>query len=266
MSRVPLSTPADVQAAVDTLLTESGLHPPLPTPVFRTVVSVRRVRERLGGGNPATLSRAIRLIEAQYRADAHTQRALPALPEEVATKMLRIWSDAVAAAQAALVPVQEEAARSVAAADAVRENAQSLIELLRGEVADLRSTLASTLEKDNLTIGRLNAQLAATERETAASAERENELRARLTAAEKEHAAECVRLAGELARSRDEYEGLKVSLLATTDAERQEAKQQRNLLERHLRRTEKLLEAVTRDRDRLQAELRAGRPDAPLTA
>jgi chromosome segregation ATPase len=262
MSRTPLHSPADVQAAVDALLAENGLRAPVAAALFRRAVSVRRVRERLGGGDHATLARTIRQLEQQYQAAAHTQRALPALPQDVATLMEQTWSAAVAAAQADVLQVQENAARSVAAANAAREDADIRVELLRSELTDL----AATLEARNETIGQLRAQLAASERETAAGAQRENELAARLAAAEQARAAERQRLDTEVARIRDQYEGMRVSVLNTTDAQRQEAAQQRSELERHLRRTEQLLKEVTRDRDRLQAGLHDRQPGSSFAA
>ena len=251
MSRTPTNSPAEIKAAIDALLAESGFRAPLPAAQFRRVVSVRRLRERLGGGDHATLARSLRELEQQYHAVAHRQRALPALPDDVGALMERVWVAAVAAADADVLSVREEAARAVSAANAAREDADVRVDLLRRELVDL----SVTLEARNQTIGQLQAQLAACQQELAVTSHRINDYASRLSAVEEQRAAERQRFDVETARIRDEYEGLRVSLLTSTDAQRQETIQQRAELDRHLRRTEQLLKEVMRDRDRLLAAL-----------
>lgn len=262
MPRTPLHSPAEVQATVDALLAEGGLRPPVAAGVFRRAVSVRRVRERLGGGDHATLARTIRQLEQQYQVAARTQRTLPALPDDVATLMEHAWAAAVAAAEAGFLPMQEEATRSVAAADAARKDAETRVEMLWKELADL----AAKLEAGNQTVGELRAQLAASQREKAASAQRADELASRLAASEEMRAGERQRLDADVVKIRDEYNGLRASLLNSTDEQRQELAKRRNELELRLRRTEQLLEEVTRDRDRLRAELHDRQPGTPSVA
>ena len=260
MSRSPINSAADIKAAVDALLAESGLRAPLPAAQFRRVVSVRRLRQKLGGGDPATLARSLRELEERYHAAVHAQRALPALPENVGALMERVWVAAVAAADADVLSVREEAARSVAAANAALEDADVRVDLLRRELADL----SVTLEARNQTIGQLQVQLAASQQELAVTSHRINEYASRLGAVEEERTAERQQFEVETTRIRNEYEGLRVSLLTSTDAQRQDTIQQRAELDRHLRRTEQLLKEVTRDRDRLLTALNARpAPESP---
>jgi septal ring factor EnvC (AmiA/AmiB activator) len=260
MSRTPINSPAEIKAAVDALLAESGFRAPLPAAQFRRVVSVRRLRQRLGGGDHATLSRSLRELEQQYHAGAHARRTLPALPEDVGALMERVWATAVAAADADVLSVREEAARSVATANAAREDADVRVDLLRRELADL----SATLEARNQTIGQLQAQLSANQGELTVASRRIDDYASRLSAVEEERAAERHRFEVETARLRNEYEGLRVSLLTSTDAQRQEAIQQRAESDRHLKRTEQLLKEVMRDRDRLLAALNASpAPESP---
>lgn len=262
MSRTPINSAAEIKAAADAMLAESGLRAPLPAAQFRRVVSVRRLRERLGGGDHATLARALRELEQHYHAASHAQRELPALPEDVGALMERVWVAAIAAAQADVLPVREEAARSVATANAAREDADMRVNILREELTHL----SATLEARNQTIGQLHAQLAAGQQEVTATTQRFNDCAARLATAEEKRAAERERFEAETTRIRNEYEGLRVSLLTATDAQRQETAQQRADLDRHLRRTEQLLQEVTLDRDRLLAALKPrSTPESPAS-
>ncbi|NUX57667.1 DNA-binding protein [Paraburkholderia youngii] len=262
MSRTPLHSPAQVRAAVDSLLAEGGLRAPLPAAQFRRAISVRRLRDALGGGDHARLARMLRELEQQYAAAAHGPRPLPTLPDHVANLMERTWQAAADAAEASALAVKEEAARAVAAAQAAREDADVRVDLLRRELSDL----STTLEARNRTIGELRAQLAAREREAADSVKRAAALAARLAGLEEVHSAERRRFETEQEKIRNEYEGLRLTLLARTDAQRQETAQQRTELERHLRRTEQLLEEVTRDRDRLKGGLHEGGTGSTATA
>lgn len=250
MSRRPLHSPSEIRAAVDALLSDAGLHPPLSADQFRRAVSVRRLRAWLGGGDHATLGRSLRELEQQYVEGSRRQRPLPSLPDDVASLMERVWAAAVTSSEAGVMSVREEAARSVADAQAARENADVRVSLLRQELDDLRTTLAA----HNQTIGELRALLAASEREATSSRLCADELAAQLKTAGKERAAECEQLQAEAARVREEYEGLRASLLTSTDAQRQELVQRLSEQGRHLRHTEQLLDEVTRDRDRLRNE------------
>lgn len=251
MSRTPIHSAAQIKAAVDALLAQNGLSAPVAAPAFRRAVSVRRVRDALGGGDHARLARMLRDIESDYTAATTGPRSLPALPADVAELVERAWRTAVSAAEADTLPLQEEAARAVAAAQAAREDADVRVDFLRRELADR----AATLDECNQTIGELRTQLLAREREAAESVQRAAALDVSLASAEDALDAERRRFETEREKIRTEYEGLRLALLARTDVERKEYAQHRADLERQARLREQLLQEVTRDRDRLQGEL-----------
>jgi len=58
MPRPAIATPVDVRHAVLALVAEAGVGKSPSAQAFRRAVSVRKVRERLGGGNPATIGQA----------------------------------------------------------------------------------------------------------------------------------------------------------------------------------------------------------------
>lgn len=59
MARPTIATSANVRATVLALLREAGASESLSGQTFRRVVSVRKVRAYLGGGNPSTIGREI---------------------------------------------------------------------------------------------------------------------------------------------------------------------------------------------------------------
>ena len=59
------ATSDQIRATVLAMLTEAGDAAPPTAARFRRVVSVRKLRDRLGGGDPATLSRTLNAIEAE---------------------------------------------------------------------------------------------------------------------------------------------------------------------------------------------------------
>ena len=63
MSRPAVATPAQVRETISSLLREAGIAGMASAPSFRRAVSVRKVRERLGGGNPATIAHEINALE-----------------------------------------------------------------------------------------------------------------------------------------------------------------------------------------------------------
>ncbi|TCG03663.1 hypothetical protein BZM27_46655 [Paraburkholderia steynii] len=94
MSR-PAAVSADqIRATVLAMLAESGdtntpagatgSAEPVTRERFRRAVSVRRLRSRLGAGDPAVLSRALNAIEAELVQAGLTQVALPGLPDAIA--------------------------------------------------------------------------------------------------------------------------------------------------------------------------------------
>jgi len=65
MPRPTVATAAQVREAIASLLKEAGIVGAASAPSYRRAVSVRRVRERLGGGNPATIAHEINALEKE---------------------------------------------------------------------------------------------------------------------------------------------------------------------------------------------------------
>jgi hypothetical protein len=106
MARPAAVTPDQIRTTVLAMLAEAGnAESTTPatsvisaTPVtrerFRRAVSVRRLRARLGAGDPAMLSRALNGIEAELVQAGLAEVALPGLPEPIAEQMRALWAAA----------------------------------------------------------------------------------------------------------------------------------------------------------------------------
>ncbi|EEF26803.1 conserved hypothetical protein [Ricinus communis] len=150
MSR-PAAVSADqIRATVLAMLAEgSEAHPsagaiaPVTRERFRRAVSVRRLRARLGAGDPAVLSRALNAIEAELVQAGLTQVALPGLPEAIAEQMHALWAAAVSVQLDDVVRLKTEARDAMDGAETARHDAALRVELLRVELADLRTQISA---------------------------------------------------------------------------------------------------------------------------
>lgn len=218
MPRPTIATPADVRGAVLSLLAEAGVGQP-SAQSFRRVVSVRKVRERLGGGNPATIGRAINAVEAELVQVGVERIALPELPEDIADLMQQLWRAAVGVQIDAVGRLRNEAQQL---ADGTREHlseAQLRVEVLKQELSELRTALADR-----------DARLAQATTDQAALADQVESLRQRLDAA-RAHEAQLgaevdalhKRQAEAVAAAQERYEGMSRWLLEETAQQRQAA-------------------------------------------
>jgi alkanesulfonate monooxygenase SsuD/methylene tetrahydromethanopterin reductase-like flavin-dependent oxidoreductase (luciferase family) len=71
-------------------------HAPLTTERLRNVVSVRKLRARLGAGDPTTLSRAVNAIETEVVRASLALVVILGLPDTIAEQMQALWHAAVA--------------------------------------------------------------------------------------------------------------------------------------------------------------------------
>ena len=116
------ATPDQIRATVLAMLTEAGDAAPPTAARFRRVVSVRKLRDRLGGGDPATLSRTLNAIEAEVVRSGLADLALPEIPVEIAEAMRALWQAAVAVQLDDVVRLKREAQATADTAEAAGVN------------------------------------------------------------------------------------------------------------------------------------------------
>jgi hypothetical protein len=219
MSRPTIATPAEVRVAVLALLAGAGCGDTPSRQTFRRAVSVRKVRERLGGGNPATIGRAINALEAELVQAGASNIALPDVPAEVADLMGQLWKVAVGVQLDDLARLRSEAQ---AVADGAREQlheAQLRAQILQEELAELR-----------VAVNIRDACVAQAKTDGVAATKRVLDLRAEL---DKVLGREAQALAAQedlqraqikaIAAAREQYEGLSKQLLQETAQQRQTA-------------------------------------------
>jgi chromosome segregation ATPase len=224
MSRPTIATPTEVRTAVLALLASAGSGDAPSRQTFRRAVSVRKVRERLGGGNPATIGRAINALETELVQAGMESVALPELPAEIAELMTRLWKAAIGVQLDDLSRLRSEAQ---AVADGAREQlneAQLRAQMLQQELAELRAVLNDR-----------DARLAQATTDGAALHQQVLDLRATLDEALGREAQALAAHADLLhaqttaiAAAREQYEGLSKQLLLETAQQRQAAQAEVN--------------------------------------
>lgn len=137
---------------------------------------MRKVRARLGGGNPATIGHAINAVEAELVRQGLETVTIPDLPADIAALITQLWQAAVGVQLDEVVHLKTEAQ---AVADGTREalaEAQLRTEVLKQELTELRAAVG---ERDSrlaqgLTDGAaLTEQIAALRGELQSARERE---------------------------------------------------------------------------------------------
>ncbi|SAL06160.1 Chromosome partition protein Smc [Caballeronia calidae] len=197
---------------------------------FRRAVSVRRLRARLGAGDPAVLSRALNAIEAELVQAGLTQLALPGLPEAIAEQMRALWQAAVSVQLDDVMRLKTEARDAMDTAQTARHDADLRVEMLRVELAELRAQLSAR-----------DAELATARAECRA---------ATATLAEREQAAGALNAsANTAARALEEARADHATALAAVHARYE------GLSKRLLQETEHQRHALASERDRLGAQL-----------
>ncbi|WP_028221935.1 DNA-binding protein [Paraburkholderia oxyphila] len=248
----PAAVSADtIRTTVLAMLAEAGDPAPASDARFRKIVSVRKLRARLGAGDPAMLSRHLNAIEAELVQAGLTGFAVPDLPPEIAAQMRALWEAAVATQLDGVVHLRQQAEQVKAAADAARHEAELRTELLRTELADLRAQL--TARDDALLTLRLESRALAERAQALESAS--GQLQSRLAAAETAAAGAVREHAGALAAERARYDGLSKQLLRETAHQRETFQTERQRLEAELVRAGERLAALEALRERLLTEL-----------
>lgn len=204
MPRPAAVSPEQIRSAVLAMLAEAGDAAPASGTRFRQIVSVRKLRARLGAGDPATLARALNAIEAEVVRSGLAEIAIPEIPPEIAEQMRALWQAAVAVQLDDVVRLKTDAQQAIAAADAARSDAELRVELLRQELTDLRAVLTAR----DTELAEARAQRMLLEERCTALEATASEREARIDAA----AAECAALerahAESLAQAQHRYEAL----------------------------------------------------------
>lgn len=265
MSRPAAVSPGQIRTTVLAMLAEAGDAQPPSGERFRHVVSVRKLRARLGAGDPATLARILNTIETEVVRAGLAGVAIPGLPDTIAEQMRTLWQAAVAVQLDEVVKLKAEASDASEAAAAARRDADLRVELLRVELADLReqlsardTALATVRAEFRATAGKM------TEAETAAL-----DLRAALTSANASLGTANAEHAAALATIHARYEGLSRQLLQETEHQREAWRSERERLAGEIVRAQERTAALEGLRERLLTDLaseREGRQRAAAEA
>lgn len=251
MGRQPIHSEQNVRATALTMLAEGTQGAPVTAALFRRVLSARKLRERLGGGDLSVLARILKAVETEATRDAAARDNIPDLPENVAGLMRGVWLAALDAQTSAIERIKQEAGRSVASAEDGRDEASALVALLRAELHDLRKDLAMRDE----TIGGLRAELSELARQLKRVDSEHNRLLAQLAVAQRARDEDRHESEAQVAAIRAKYDGLNHQLLEQTDGQRQAWVEAKKALERQLRVTEDRMSELRADRQRLLEEL-----------
>ena len=206
------ATSDQIRATVLAMLTEAGDAAPPTAARFRRVVSVRKLRDRLGGGDPATMSRTLNAIEAEVVRAGLADLALPELPAEVAEAMRALWQAAVAVQLDDVVRLRREAQQTAEAAQSARAEAELRVELLRQELSEVRAQLAAR----DTALAEASAALAAASARADAQTARRGELETALATVQARVAADERTHAEAIATIQTRYEALSKQLLQET--------------------------------------------------
>ena len=268
MSRPAAVSPDQIRTAVLAMLAEAGMdndHQPPSGERFRHVVSVRKLRARLGAGDPATLARILNTIETEVVRAGLSEVTIPGLPDTIAEQMRTLWQAAVAVQLDEVVKLKAEASDATDASNAARRDADLRTEILRIELADLRAQLSArdTELADRRADCRSLAERAETLRASATDLQAElNTVTSTLAQTRQMHA-------GEFAAVHTRYEGLSRQLLQETEHQREAWRSERERLSGQITQAQDRTAALEGLRERLLTDLaseREGRQRAAAEA
>ena len=265
MPRPAAVTRDDIRSAVLAMLAEAGDPDPPSGTRFRKVVSVRKLRARLGAGDPSTLSRVLNDIEAEVVRAGLAGVALPGLPDPIAEQMRALWQAAVTVQLTEVVALKDEATQAKEAAETARHDADLRVELLRVELAALRDQISQ--RDTDLATARADWRAASDQMKATetASVELRTALASANTAIESARTDHAAAVAAVHAR----YEGLSRQLLLETEHQRHALQTERERLTAQIAQAQERAAALEGLRDRLLTELateRDGRQRAAAEA
>ena len=219
MPRPTVATPAQVRETISSLLREAGIAGAASGPSFRRAVSVRKVRERLGGGNPATIAHEINVLEKDIVGADSQIPPIPEVPADIAALMGQLWQAAVGIQLTEVLQLKSQAQGIADAAKSALVEEKLRSQVLLQELAELRAAAAERdtqlahAKSQNVVLTERNAGL---QTELQASRGRESELLAARAALEDEKV-------DAIAAARERYDGLSKQLLQETAQQRQTA-------------------------------------------
>ncbi|TCK84019.1 DNA-binding protein [Paraburkholderia sp. BL9I2N2] len=251
MPRPAAATPDQIRSTVLAMLAEAGDATPATGARFRQLVSVRKLRARLGAGDPATLARALNAIEAEVVRSGLAEIAMPGIPPDIAEQMRALWQAAVTVQLDDVVRLKAEAQQAIAVADAARTDAELRVELLRQEVTELRSALTAR----DAELADLRAQNTSVRERCAALDAALQDRQAQLDTVAAERAGLDRTHAKALADAQHRYEALSKQLLQETAHQREAVKKEHEQFASQLKFAERRLAVLEGERDRLEGEL-----------
>ncbi|WP_321813127.1 DNA-binding protein [Paraburkholderia sp. J69-2] len=250
MGRTALNPPQTVRAAIIELLADQGVSRPVTPAIFRRAVSVRRLREKLGGGDPAALGRQIRLVQDELLQANVAKNGIDGtvgVPEPLVGHLRTLWDMALVAASEEFAGVRNEAHKTIEAAHSDRDNALALVEMLQSEHERLRRAESERERR----IGELESHLQVRSEELAREQEHSQNLGRQLAETSLLRERERDQLEKQLEARRAEFDGLARRLLNDTDMQRQTFVTAQRALQSELSLSRQLIEQVTRERDQL---------------
>lgn len=216
---------------------------------------MRKVRERLGGGNPATIGRAINALETELAAAGVERIALPELPPDIAELMQRLWRAAVGAQLDDVARLRGEAQGVADSARTLLNEAQLRAEVLKAEVTELRAELAAR----DMRLAQAATDLAARTERTAALQHELEAMRERTGQLDTELGAVRQAQAQAVAAAQERYEGLSRRLLEETAQQRQAVQGEVVRLTSQLKFADKRQQTLEGRIQQLEAELAEAR-------
>jgi len=255
MPRAARFTPDQIRSTILAMLAEAHDAAPATHERFRRIVSVRKLKDRLGGGDPATLGRAINAIESELVTAGLADIALPDLPAEIAEHMRQLWHAAVSVQLDDVVKLKTEARQSVETAQEALAESNLRVDMLKEEMAELRGLLAA---RDGA-LAQARTDLAAASEQLASIRARQDALQAELQAA-REHAADLDKTYAEnLAAAQQRYEGLSRQLMQETAQQRQALQQEQSRIASQLKFAERRIATLEEALAQAEAETAAER-------
>lgn len=260
MSRPAIASPDQIRSTILSMLAEAHDSSPPTRERFRRIVSVRKLKDRLGGGDPATLGRTINAIESEIISAGLADMALPDIPADISDLMRQLWQAAVSSQLDDVVKLKLEAQQSVETAQETVAEANMRVDMLREELDAIRALLSMRDQE----VAQARAELVAAHASVASMQLDLKSTQAALHESREQSAAAAQIHQESLVAAQQRYEGLSKQLLQETALQRQQFQQEQSRLSSQLkfaeRRISTLEEAISHaeadaasERDKRQA-------------
>ncbi|MBC8732301.1 DNA-binding protein [Paraburkholderia sp. UCT2] len=251
MARPAAVSAETIRTTVLAMLAEAGDPSPASGARFRQAVSVRKLRARLGAGDPALLSRHLNAIEAECVQAGLVNVAMPDLPPGIAEQMRALWRAAVAVQLDEVAQLRREALGQAETAEAATRDARLRVDLLRAEMVALREQISAR----DTELATARAELRTALSQTATVKTALDDARAQLAALTTELASRQRAQAEALAAVHARYEGLSRQLLQETAHQRDAWRSERERLGTVITEAQERTRALEGLREQLLADL-----------